>query len=108
MRASSLRLPPMSLDEYQRLGAEGIVSKRADRKYAAGRTKDWLKTKSLQTADFATRLGFLTKFEAVPFTILEGRHSHRYASFGFTQFNKMSSKRFNVCLNFLNTIHFKI
>ena len=50
-----------------RLGAEGIVSKRVDRKYLAGRTKDWLKTKSLRTADFviagytestATRSGF--------------------------------------------------
>ena len=35
-----------------RLGTEGIVSKRADRKYTSGRTIDWLKTKSLMSAEF--------------------------------------------------------
>ena len=35
-----------------RLGTEGIVSKKAGGKYVAGRTLDWLKTKSLLSAEF--------------------------------------------------------
>ena len=43
---------PQVFREAQRLGTEGIVSKRSDRPYRAGRTSDWIKTKALQREEF--------------------------------------------------------
>ena len=43
---------PTVFEHACRLGAEGIVSKRADRKYVSSRTTEWLKTKSLRSAEF--------------------------------------------------------
>lgn len=43
---------PVVLDQACRLGAEGIVSKRADRPYRAGRNANWLKSKCLLRQEF--------------------------------------------------------
>ncbi len=58
---------PVVLQQACKLGAEGIVSKRLDRRYAEGRNENWLKTKCLLSQEFivggytdptATRKGF--------------------------------------------------
>ena len=40
------------LDHASELGLEGVVSKRSDAKYTAGRSSTWLKIKALKTGDF--------------------------------------------------------
>lgn len=40
------------LDHASELGLEGIVSKRADSRHAAGRSSTWLKIKALRTGDY--------------------------------------------------------
>ncbi len=39
-------------NEVERMGLEGVMAKRADSKYRAGRTSDWQKLKTDKTADF--------------------------------------------------------
>ena len=39
-------------DRAAELGLEGIVSKRADARYVAGRSQSWIKAKALQSGDF--------------------------------------------------------
>jgi bifunctional non-homologous end joining protein LigD len=39
-------------NEVERMGLEGVIAKRADSKYRAGRTSDWQKLKADKTADF--------------------------------------------------------
>jgi bifunctional non-homologous end joining protein LigD len=46
-------------DQACKLGAEGIVSKRADSAYASGRTKSWLKIKCVRRQEFV--IGGFTK-----------------------------------------------
>ena len=43
---------PLVLQQACKLGVEGIVSKRIDSRYAAGRTTDWVKTKCLLSDEF--------------------------------------------------------
>jgi bifunctional non-homologous end joining protein LigD len=43
---------PEVFRESCRLGLEGIVSKRGDRRYVAGRSYDWLKTKCVEREEF--------------------------------------------------------
>lgn len=52
---------PSFLEEACRLGLEGVVSKRTDGVYAAGRGENWLKAKCLQRQEFVI-IGF-TKHE---------------------------------------------
>ena len=39
-------------NEVERMGLEGVMAKRADSKYRAGRTREWLKLKTDKVADF--------------------------------------------------------
>ena len=41
-----------NVDVVDQAGLEGIVTKRADSKYRSGRTRDWLKIKSFEEAEF--------------------------------------------------------
>lgn len=50
------------LEECRRRGLEGIISKRTDRPYVAGRTADWLKIKCLLTEELV--IGGFTKSTA--------------------------------------------
>lgn len=43
---------PLIFQQACRLGTEGIVSKRASRRYVEGRTEEWVKTKCLKSAEF--------------------------------------------------------
>jgi bifunctional non-homologous end joining protein LigD len=54
------------LEKVDALGLEGIIAKRADVPYRAGRTHDWLKIKADKTADFVI----------VGFTAPKGTRSH--------------------------------
>lgn len=58
---------PLVMQQACKLGAEGIVCKRADSRYHEGRSDEWLKSKCLQSAEFlvagytdstAARIGF--------------------------------------------------
>lgn len=42
-----------TFESARRLGLEGMVAKRADSPYRAGRSKDWVKVRTRKTADFA-------------------------------------------------------
>ena len=44
--------PSQIFDVVDQAGLEGIVTKRADSKYRSGRTRDWLKIKSFEEAEF--------------------------------------------------------
>ncbi len=44
--------PSQVFDVVDQAGLEGIVTKRADSKYRSGRTRDWLKIKSFEEAEF--------------------------------------------------------
>ena len=57
---------PLVFEQAARLGAEGIVSKLAKGRYVEGRTQDWLKTKSLQSAEFLLG-GYTESSSAQPF-----------------------------------------
>lgn len=50
---------PQVLAQACNLGMEGIVSKRSDRPYPSGRSRDWLKIKCLQSEEFV--IGGFTK-----------------------------------------------
>ena len=50
-------------------GLEGIVSKRADSRYASGRTKVWFKVKSFTVADYAV-LGVEQSPTGIPVALL--------------------------------------
>ena len=43
---------PKFFEHVSRLGLEGMISKRLDAPYRAGRSKDWLKTKCVQSQEF--------------------------------------------------------
>jgi bifunctional non-homologous end joining protein LigD len=84
-------------DEACKLGAEGIVSKRADSAYASGRTKSWLKIKCVRRQEFA--VGGFTKpnngTEGIG-ALLLGYYDHNkliYAGRTGTGFTQVSSRK---------------
>jgi bifunctional non-homologous end joining protein LigD len=84
-----------------KLGAEGIVSKRVDRRYAQGRTENWLKCKCLRSREFivggftdptASRRGF----GAILVGCFDERNQLRYAGrvgTGFTDQTLLDLRR---------------
>jgi bifunctional non-homologous end joining protein LigD len=62
---------PAFFDAARAGKAEGIVSKRADARYRAGRTRDWLKTKSVQRQELVIG-GYLVTAAAPLAAVLTG------------------------------------
>ncbi len=66
---------PDVLEQACALGAEGIVSKRADRPYMSDRSRDWIKTKCVGRDDFLVG-GFIEKEEGGLSSILLGERKN--------------------------------
>ena len=60
---------PLMFKAADEAGLEGIVSKRADGRYASGRTKTWFKVKSFTVADYAV-LGVERSATGIPVALL--------------------------------------
>jgi len=76
-----------------RLGLEGIISKRADSRYRSGPSKSWLKTKCYAFGEFDV-LGVETTRTGEPVALLASKESGRYAGSAFVTLKRSDRERF--------------